>query len=205
MDFYTKNRSEKNYKNERKINFSMIINAYLNLLFCYSLNSEWLKMNFVLNEISKRQLPLSNDQKIKIENFRIESLINLNRMEEAQLVISKSLDSYSNENYKFDFYSKGNCSCYNDINFKLNLHYGMCIISIKQNNLKKAEENLENIINNYVKDKNNLPSFVIQLMIYINIAKYNSEEENKENYYMNVINLIKTKKTDYFLRNNNDY
>ena len=204
MDFYTKNRSDKNYKNERKINYSMIINAYLNLLFCYSLNSEWLKMNFVLNEISKRQLPLSSDQKIKLENFRIESLINLNKIEEAQSVISKSLDSYANENYKFDFYSKGNCSCYNDISFKLNLHYGMCIISIKQNNLKKAEENLENIINNYVKDKNNLPSFVIQLMIYINIVKYNSEEENKEIYYANVINLIKTKKTDYFLRNNNN-
>ena len=104
MDFYTKNRSDKNYKNERKINYSMIINAYLNLLFCYSLNSEWLKMNFVLNEISKRQLPLSSDQKIKLENFRIESLINLNKIEEAQSVISKSLDSYANENYKFDFY-----------------------------------------------------------------------------------------------------
>lgn len=214
INFYTKKKTNINQNNdnsyyERKINLNVVINAYMNLLFCFSLNEDWLKVLFIIEEIGKKKFNLSKDQKIKIMNFKIEALINLNKLNEAQLNITKTFENFNNCNYKFDYFSKGNYTYYNDLNFKLNLYYGMCLISLKNNKIKEADECIDNIISNYFKDKTFLPSFLINLMIYINLIKYNSNErdenENKENYYKNVLNLIKIKRSNMMKSSTNYY
>ena len=214
MNFYTKKKTNINKNNdnsyyERKINTNVVINAYMNLLFCFALNEDWLKLLFIIEEIGKKKFNLSNDQKIKIMNFKIEALIRLNKLNEAQLNITKTFENFHNCNYKFDYFSKGNYAYYTGLNFKLNLYYGMCLICLKNNKIKEADECIDNILSNYFKDKTILPSFLINLMIYINLIKYNSnerdEDENKEKYYKNVLNLIKIKRSSMMKSSTNYY
>ena len=73
-------------------------------------------------------------------------------------------------------------------------------------NYKDAEENIMKIFN-FLSNKNDLPNFFIDLIIYINLIKLDDQNlQNKDNYRFknNILNMIKIRRTN-IKRKINDY
>ena len=73
-------------------------------------------------------------------------------------------------------------------------------------NYKDAEENIMKIFN-FLSNKNDLPNFFIDLIIYINLIKLDDQNlQNKDNHRFknNILNMIKIRRTN-IKRKINDY
>ena len=212
-EFYTKTNNNKASNTSSyfsssfsltKENQTIIINAYINLLFALSLQEDWLQILFYANEFKSHNYQTSNTVNINIQSYYIEALIHLHKYSQAEIEIQSLLELYQNENYNCNYYCKTNKFKYCDVNFKMNLYYNLCLIHLKNGNIKQAEEYVEIMYEHYLRHKKCLPGYFYYLIVYINLIKYNNcihkeemiEEFNiKKNTYMkNVVSIFKRRR-----------
>lgn len=188
----------------KKENLLPIINAYINLLFALTLKEEWLQIIFYIKEFKSHNFQIPNEIDIKIKSFLIEALIHLGKYTQAENEIKTLLKLYQNENYRFNYYCKQNINNYSDIHFKAGLYYNLCLVSLKKNKIKEAEEYIKLIYGSYTFDQTYLPGYLVHLIVYINLIKYNNYKQKgdliedsiskKNKYIKNAIALIKTRR-----------
>jgi hypothetical protein len=165
---------------------SLIISNYLSLIFCLSLGECWTEVLFYSNEYEKSDYYKKDKDVIyKIDNYKIEALIQLRKIDQAlELIKNNMFLVNNNDSAKCQFYNKLNCSVYNEVTYKIALNVNMTKIHFANNNLVEAERCINNIIvslNNQNNSKD-LPAYLINLLIYLNIIKGNVR---------NALNLIK--------------
>ena len=200
---YEKDNKEKyqfssNYK--LRININILCETYLNLIFCFSLREEWSEIIITIKEFRKRNLKITEDIYIKIEQYEIEAYINLKYYDKAKNCIINSLNKHKEmiQNLNLNYYSKRNNEFIKEIHFKINLFYGLALINIKNRNYKEAEENITQIFN-FFTNKNDLPNYFIDLIIYINLIKLGDPYlQTKDNIRLknNILNMIKIRRTN---------
>lgn len=217
-DFYTKTNNNKSNNtssyfkssfSSSKENQAIIINAYINLLFALSLQENWLQILFYANEFKSHNYQTSNTVNINIQSYYIEALIHLGKYSQAEIEIQSLLELHQNENYNCNYYCKINKFKYCDVNFKMNLYYNLCLIHLKNGNVKQAEEYVEIMYDNYIVNKKSVPGFFTHLIVYINLIKYNNcidkedlvkEFNSKRNVYIkNVLSIFKRRRMNTLL------
>ena len=191
-----------------RVNINILCESYLNLIFCLSLREEWNEIIITIKEFRKRNLKISEEIHIKIEQYEIEAYINLKYYENVKNCIKNCLDKHKDfiQNINLDYFSKRNNEYFEGIYYKINLFYGLALINIKMKNYKDAEENIMKIFN-FLSNKNDLPNFFIDLIIYINLIKLDDQNlQNKDNHRFknNILNMIKIRRTN-IKRKINDY
>ena len=145
-------------------------------------------------------MKITEDIYIKIEQYEIEAYINLKYYDKAKNCIINSLNKYKEmiQNLNLNYYSKRNNEFIKEIHFKINLFYGLALINIKNRNYKEAEENITQIFN-FFTNKNDLPNYFIDLIIYINLIKLGDPYlQTKDNirFKNNILNMIKIRRTN---------
>ena len=191
-----------------KININILCETYLNLIFCLSLREEWNEIIIIIKEFKKRNLKISEEIYIKIDQYEIEAYINLKYYENVKNCIKNCLDKYKDniQNINLNYLSKRSKEYFEGIYYKINLFYGLALINIKMKNYKEAEENILKVFN-FLSNKNDLPNFFIDLIIYINLIRLDDPNlNNKDNYRFknNILNMIKIRRTN-IKRKINDY
>ena len=191
-----------------RINVNILCETYLNLIFCLSLREEWNEIIITIKEFRKRNLKISQEIYIKIDQYEIEAYINLQYYENVKNLIKKCLEKHKDyiQNINLNYFSKRNKEYFEGIYYKINLFYGLALINIKMKNYKEAEGNIMKVFN-FLSNKNDLPNFLIDLIIYINLIKLDDPNlKNKDIYRFknNILNMIKIRRTN-IKRKNNDY
>ena len=104
------------------------------------------------------------------------------------------------KNYKkceFTVFNKSNNVKINNINIKLYLYYSISLIYYKEKNYKEMEIYANKLLT-LLQDENDIPSYIIDLLINVFIIKLNNEPninpKIKYKYNNIILNLIKNKK-----------
>ena len=189
-DINVKDISHKN----KKIQSDLILNTYLNILFCLSLKNNWLEMLLTVKDFSSRKLITTKSNLLKILFFQLEAYINLNRQNKIIETINKIKNYKKNE---FSVFNQSNKDIINNINIKLYLYYSLTLIYYKDKNYKEMEIYSNKLLSLITKGKD-IPYYIIDLLINIYIIKLNNESNinpiNKYKYNNIILNLIKNKK-----------
>ena len=179
---------------KRKIPNDFIINIYFNILFCLSLKNNWLEIIFFIKDFNKRNLTNNKIILLKILLYQLEAYINLNQESKIKETINKI------KNHKkcdFSLFDKSNNKIINNINIKLYLYYYIAIIHFKEKNYKEMDIYMNKLLI-LLKDKKDIPYYIIDLLIKIFIIKLNNEPninpKTKYKYNNIILNLIKNKK-----------
>ena len=179
---------------KKKISNELIINTYCNILFCLSLKHNWLEIIFIIKDFNKRKLTTSKIIILKILLFQLEAYINLNKQPKIIETMNKI------KNYKkceFTVFNKSNNVKINNINIKLYLYYSISLIYYKEKNYKEMEIYANKLLT-LLQDENDIPSYIIDLLINVFIIKLNNEPninpKIKYKYNNIILNLIKNKK-----------
>ena len=189
-DINVKDISHKN----KKIQSDLILNTYLNILFCLSLKNNWLEMLLTVKDCSSRKLITTKSNLLKILFFQLEAYINLNRQNKIIETINKIKNYKKNE---FSVFNQSNKDIIKNINIKLYLYYSLTLIYYKDKNYKEMEIYSNKLLSLITKGKD-IPYYIIDLLINIYIIKLNNESNinpiNKYKYNNIILNLIKNKK-----------
>ena len=179
---------------KRRIPNDFIINIYFNILFCLSLKNNWLEIIFFIKDFNRRNLTNNKIILLKILLYQLEAYINLNQESKIKETINKI------KNHKkcdFSLFDKSNNKIINNINIKLYLYYYIAIIHFKEKNYKEMDIYMNKLLV-LLKDKKDIPYYIIDLLIKIFIIKLNNEPninpKTKYKYNNIILNLIKNKK-----------
>ena len=178
----------------RKISNELIINTYFNIMFCLSLKNYWLQIIFIIKDFNKRKLTTNKIIILKLLLFQLEAYINLNKQQKINETINK-IKSYKKG--EFSFFNKCNNNIINNINIKIYLYYSIILMHYKEKNYKEMEIYTNKLLI-LLQDENNIPYYIIDLLINVFIIKLNNEPNinpiNKYKYNNIILNLIKNKK-----------
>ena len=179
---------------KRRIPNDFIINIYFNILFCLSLKNNWLEIIFFIKDFNRRNLTNNKIILLKILLYQLEAYINLNQESKIKETINKIKNHKKCDFYLFD---KSNNKIINNINIKLYLYYYTTIIHFKEKNYKEMDIYMNKLLV-LLKDKKDIPYYIIDLLIKIFIIKLNNEPninpKTKYKYNNIILNLIKNKK-----------
>ena len=103
------------------------------------------------------------------------------------------------KNTNLSFFNKINNIINDNMNIKLYLHYIMTLLYNKEKKYKESDIYV-NKITTLLKDKKDIPYYIIDLLIYIFLNKINNapnlKAKTKIEYNNIIYNLIKNKKTN---------
>ena len=74
---------------KKKIPSELMINAYLNILFCLSIKNNWMEIILLIKDINKKKIITSKGTILKILLFQLEAYINLKRNTKISETINK--------------------------------------------------------------------------------------------------------------------
>ena len=178
----------------RKISNELMINTYLNLMFCLSLKNNWLEIIFIIKDFNKRKLTTNKIIILKILLFQLEAYININKQSKIIETLNK-IKSY--KKYEISLFNKCNNNVINNINIKVYLYYSITLIHFKEKNYKEMEVYANKLLNTLENEKD-IPYYIIDILINVFIIKLNNEPNINPNIkykYNNIIlHLIKNKK-----------
>ena len=179
---------------KRRISNDFIINIYFNILFCLSLKNNWLEIIFFIKDFNRRNLTNNKIILLKILLYQLEAYINLNQ----EFKIKETINKIKNhKKCDFSLFDKSNNKIINNINIKLYLYYYTTIIHFKEKNYKEMDIYMNKLLI-LLKDKKDIPYYIIDLLIKIFIIKLNNEPninpKTKYKYNNIILNLIKNKK-----------
>ena len=185
------NFKEVNHK-KKKIPNELILNTYLNILFCFSLKNNWLEMLLIIKDFNKRKIFPSKANLLKQLLFQLEAYINLNNQPKIIETINKIKN---HKKIEFTVLNKSNNSMIKNINIKLYLYYSLTLVYYNEKNFKEMDIYAIKLLSLLEKEKD-IPYYIIDLLINVFIIKLNSEPNiNTKIKYNNIIlNLIKNKK-----------
>jgi hypothetical protein len=189
-DINTKDISHKN----KKIQSDLILNTYLNILFCLSLKNNWLEMLLTIKDFNSKKIITTKTNILKVLLFQLEANVNLNRQNKIIETINKIKNYKKNE---FSVFNQSNKDIINNINIKLYLYYSLTLIYYRDKNYKEMEIYSNKLLSLITKEKD-IPYYIIDLLINVFIIKLNNESNinpiNKYKYNNIILNLIKNKK-----------
>lgn len=167
-------------------NPSILFSSYLNLLFCYSLSHQWTNSLFLISSLtSNKTSKYPNDFIIKLYLYKIEALLNLNRIEDAVKQINELQTQYKDsiECY-IDLYSKDDCNLIKKTQYQMYLSLGNIILLINQQKYIEAENELRKVITTYYNNKSVvIPNYLYKLMLYI----YMHNKEYNKNICLKIL------------------
>ena len=185
------NKSEKQAK---KIQSDLILNTYLNILFCLSLKNNWLEMLLTIKDFNSKKIITTKTNILKVLLFQLEANVNLNRQNKIIETINKIKNYKKNE---FSVFNQSNKDIIKNINIKLYLYYSLTLIYYRDKNYKEMEIYSNKLLSLITKEKD-IPYYIIDLLINVFIIKLNNESNinpiNKYKYNNIILNLIKNKK-----------
>ena len=189
-DINIKDISHKN----KKIQSDLILNTYLNILFCLSLKNNWLEMLLTIKDFNSKKIITTKTNILKVLLFQLEANINLNRQNKIIETINKIKNYKKNE---FSVFNQSNKDIIKNINIKLYLYYSLTLIYYRDKNYKEMEIYSNKLLSLITKEKD-IPYYIIDLLINVFIIKLNNESNinpiNKYKYNNIILNLIKNKK-----------
>ena len=189
-DINIKDISHKN----KKIQSDLILNTYLNILFCLSLKNNWLEMLLTIKDFNSKKIITTKTNILKVLLFQLEANVNLNRQNKIIETINKIKNYKKNE---FSVFNQSNKDIINNINIKLYLYYSLTLIYYRNKNYKEMEIYSNKLLSLITKEKD-IPYYIIDLLINVFIIKLNNESNinpiNKYKYNNIILNLIKNKK-----------
>ena len=168
---------------------SIVNNSYLSLIFTLILDKNWVDALAILNEYERiDNFKIEKDIRIKLNNYLVEIYINLNQIEKAMEIIKNDFNNQNILNEKTNFYSSFQNNFYNDISYKMMLYTNMLKLHLINGNTIEAENCLKNIIDTFnFQTIFEIPSFIINHIIYLNLIKGNIDI---------VLNLIKFRRVN---------
>ena len=189
-DINIKDISHKN----KKIQCNLILNTYLNILFCLSLKNNWLEMLLTIKDFNSKKIITTKTNFLKVLLFQLEANVNLNRQNKIIETINKIKNYKKNE---FFVFNQSNKDIIKNINIKLYLYYSLTLIYYRDKNYKEMEIYSNKLLSLITKEKD-IPYYIIDLLINVFIIKLNNESNinpiNKYKYNNIILNLIKNKK-----------
>ena len=189
-DINIKDISHKN----KKIQSDLILNTYLNKLFCLSLKNNWLEMLLTIKDFNSKKIITTKTNILKVLLFQLEANVNLNRQNKIIETINKIKNYKKNE---FSVFNQSNKDIIKNINIKLYLYYSLTLIYYRDKNYKEMEIYSNKLLSLITKEKD-IPYYIIDLLINVFIIKLNNESNinpiNKYKYNNIILNLIKNKK-----------
>ena len=189
-DINIKDISHKN----KKIQSDLILNTYLNILFCLSLKNNWLEMLLTIKDFNSKKIITTKTNILKVLLFQLEANVNLNRQNKIIETINKIKNYKKNE---FSVFNQSNKDIIKNINIKLYLYYSLILIYYRDKNYKEMEIYSNKLLSLITKEKD-IPYYIIDLLINVFIIKLNNESNinpiNKYKYNNIILNLIKNKK-----------
>ena len=189
-DINIKDISHKN----KKIQSDLILNTYLNILFCLSLKNNWLEMLLTIKDFNSKKIITTKTNISKVLLFQLEANVNLNRQNKILETINKIKNYKKNE---FSVFNQSNKDFIKNINIKLYLYYSLTLIYYRDKNYKEMEIYSNKLLSLVTKEKD-IPYYIIDLLINVFIIKLNNESNinpiNKYKYNNIILNLIKNKK-----------
>ena len=194
--FFSHIKDDSNFKEvnnkKKKIPNELILNTYLNILFCFSLKNNWLEMLLIIKDFNKRKIFPSKANLLKQLLFQLEAYINLNNQPKIIETINKIKN---HKKIEFTVLNKSNNSMIKNINIKLYLYYSLTLVYYNEKNFKEMDIYAIKLLSLLEKEKD-IPYYIIDLLINVFIIKLNSEPNiNTKIKYNNIIlNLIKNKK-----------
>jgi len=162
------------------------VSANLNLIFCLVIREEWMEALFYIKELEGSEA-YSKDLHFILDNYKIECLINLNKLNVALELIKNNLLSnnnnlyYSNSESKGNFYSKFNPG-YSEVSYKLAFYINLTKLHLLNNSWIDVEKtillifsllNISSTNGNFI-NTNDLPPFVLNILVYYYIRKENT-------------------------------
>ena len=189
-DINIKDISHKN----KKIQSDLILNTYLNILFCLSLKNNWLEILLTIKDFNSKKIITTKTNILKVLLFQLEANVNLNRQNKIIETINKIKNYKKNE---FSVFNQSNKDIIKNINIKLYLYYSLTLIYYRDKNYKEMEIYSNKLLSLITKEKD-IPYYIIDLLINVFIIKLNNESNinpiNKYKYNNIILNLIKNKK-----------
>ena len=189
-DINIKDISHKN----KKIQSDLILNTYLNILFCLSLKNNLLEMLLTIKDFNSKKIITTKTNILKVLLFQLEANVNLNRQNKIIETINKIKNYKKNE---FSVFNQSNKDIIKNINIKLYLYYSLTLIYYMEKNYKEMEIYSNKLLSLIQKEKD-IPYYIIDLLINVYIIKLNNESNinsiNKYKYNNIILNLIKNKK-----------
>ena len=169
---------------------NILISSYLNVIFCFSLKNKWNDMLFFINDLENSNLPIK-DISYTIDNYKMEAYLGLNQSLKVIELLKKNM---LNGNYTYNcldnkgkFLSKVTGNIYDEINFKIALYSNVIKLNFLNDNILEVEKgivkifglynmnfNLNQNMNNQIENIN-LPSYLINILIYYYLIKENYE------------------------------
>jgi len=169
---------------------SIMNNTYLNLIFTLILDKNWVGALAISQEYDRIDyLKKDKDIKMKLNNFLVEIYVNLNQKERAIEIIRGDLKNNSHLlNEKSNFYSSSHNNIHNEIQVKMMLYSNIIRMHLINDNILEAESCLTNLMEAFdIKSIYDVPSFIINSIIYLNLLKGNNNI---------VLNLLKFKRVN---------
>ena len=152
-------------------------------------------MIMIIKDYNNKKIITNKIVLLKILLYKLEAYINLKNKQKIKEIINK-LNKY--KKIELSVFNKANNDIINEVNIKLYLHYTLANIYMKEKNYYEIERNIKNIITLF-KDDNNIPYYIIDLLINVYLFKLNNEpnldEKTKYKYNNIILSLIKNKKT----------
>ena len=207
-DFYSKDNESIENTNiseieENKINYypermknELLINLYLNLLFCLSLKKLWGEMILIIKDYNCRKFNSNKTDKAKILLYKLEAYSNLDNIQKSKEVLNKLK---VHKKIELAMFNQKNSDIIIGINIKLYLYYLMISVNLRDKNEKEIDSNVNKLFN-IIKNMNNIPYYIIDLLINVYLYKLNNNETYTNNFNINynniILNLIKNNKID---------
>jgi len=189
-----KNNENNYYSNEdrrkcsKKTFNDLLTHTYLNIIYVLILNKNWIEALGYINTFKKMDfIKKENDTIIKLNNYLVEIYLKMNQFEKAKEILKAEINNSSynqnqnnnieeNLNFNFDFYTSFNNNVYKNVPYRMMLYSNLIKMHFMNNNIPEAEIALKNLFNNFknkISSIYDLPEFVINHLIYLNMAKEN--------------------------------
>jgi ankyrin repeat protein len=178
------------FPTESKSHQSLIVTAYLNLLFAHILREDWSECIALANEFENSEY-YTREISYVIDNYRMEAYLALNQPQQVMEILKKNMlnntFSYTSLEFKGSFYNRLNGMMYADITYKLALYINIIKMNFMNNNIVEVERGITSIITllNINVNHADLPPYILNLMVYYYLLK--------ENYDM-ALSILKKRK-----------
>ena len=183
--------------NTGRIRNELLVDVYLNLLFCLSLKQLWGEMILIIKDYNCRKFNSNKTNKAKILLYKLEAYSNIGNIQKSKEILNKLK---VNKKIELTLFNQKNNDIITGINIKLYLYYLIILVNLKDKNEKEIDTNLNKLLN-IIKNTNNIPYYIIDLLINVYLYKLNNNNNTNItklniNYNNIILNLIKNKKTD---------
>ncbi len=161
---------------QNKTYSTIYVSSYTNLIFCLILREEWMEALFYINALEGTDF-ITKENRFIFDNYKIECLINTNKIKEALQIVELYLDNNVSEP-KDIFYNK--TKLFPDVGFKISLYINLIKLHYLNNNLNEVDRVFNLLLSalninmiTYQVDKiiTDLPSYIINILLFYFLIK----------------------------------